>query len=184
MSEEQELLYETEMQLDEKIIRKMLWSSVTHSWRKVYYIVCGIIYLLAMVTLTVSAFMTGDPSGVLKALAICVVVGAVIVFSWRSSINTGVRRWKEQNHQQPVTVYAGFSDEGIVFSNDKAQNSTMYYADIYKVYDVQETWVIRTKAGLLLNYNAAQLSETDQRSVLGLLKSKNPKIKIDLKGKR
>lgn len=184
MCEEQKLLYKTEMQLDEKFIRKVLWSSVAHSWRKVYYIVCGSLYLLAIVMLTVTAALTGDPSGVLKALTICVVVGIVVVFAWRSSINTGVRRWKEQNHQQPVTVYAGLSDEGVVFSNDKAQNATMYYSDIYKVYDVQGTWVIRTKAGLLINYNAAQLSETDRKSVLDLLKSKNPKIKIDLPKKK
>ncbi len=180
MSEEQKLLYETNMQEDEKLIRKMLWSSVAHSWRKVYYIVCGCVYVLALVLLTAAAVLSGDASGLVKALLICAVVGAILVFSWRSSINTGVRRWKEQNHEQPVTVHAGLSDEGIVFSNDKQQSTTLYYADMYKVYEVEGAWVIRTKAGLLITYNAAQLSETDRESVLTLLKSNNPKIKIQL----
>ena len=184
MSEEQKLLYETEMQLDEKFIRRVLWSSVTHSWRKVYYIVCGCVYALAMVLLLAAAVMSGEYSGVFKGLLICLAVGAVLVISWRSSINTGVRRWKEQNHEQPVTIRAGFSDEGVVFSNDKQQSSTLYYADIHKVYEVDGTWVIRTKAGLLVNYNAAQLSETDRESVLTMLKSSNPKIKIRLHGKK
>ncbi len=184
MSEEQKLLYETEMQIDERFIRKMLWSSVSHSWRKVYYIVCGCIYVLIIALLLATAVLSGDYSGLVKAMLVCVVVGAVLVFSWRLSINTGVRRWKEQNHEQPVTVYAGLSDEGIVYSNDKQQSSTLHYADMHKVYEVQGTWVVRTKAGLLLNYNAAQLSETDRESVIALLKSNNPKIKIQLPKKK
>lgn len=188
MCEEQKLQYVTQMQLDEKQIRKMLWNSIAHSWRKTYYIVCGVVYLLSLIVLVVSAVLTGVSTSLVKSLLIAAVVGAVVAYSLYASVNTGVRRWKEKNHQLPVTVYAGFSDAGIVTGDDKicgsAQNTTMHYADIHRVYDMEETWIFRTKGGLLLCYNASQLSETDRKSVLTLLKSNNPKIKIQIKEKK
>ena len=76
-------------------------------------------------------------------------------------------------------MFGGFTDEGFVFGYDD-KHSVLHYADLYKVFAVGSVWVFRTKAGLLVFYDTAQLTETDRKSVLDLLKRNNPKIKVQL----
>lgn len=183
MSEELNLQYCTEMVVQEDFLRRVLWRSLSKSWRKTYYIVVGIVYAGAIGVLGWLAVMTGDYSQLVLPCVVSVLVAAVVGFSVRSSINTSVRRWKEQNHEASVSLYSGFTEDGLSFG--KAENrSLLYFTDMQKVFDLDGVWIFRTKANQLIIYNASQLSENDRESVLALLKSRNPKIKIDLPRKK
>ena len=53
-------------------------------------------------------------------------------------------------------------------------------SNVKKVFDVNGLWALVSKGNMYYPVFAEQLSETDQKSVLDLLKQNNPKIKIQL----
>ena len=178
VSEELNLQYRTEVDVDEPLLKKALWGSIANSWRKGFYIGAGILYLVLLCLNIWMIIVTGDYAGILRALFFP--LAAIVVYLMlHRSVKTSLRRWKEQVHADVVHMFSGFNEDGFVFGQD-GKHSVINYADLHKVYAVAGVWVFRTKAGLLMFYNAAQLSKTDRESVLTLLKSNNPKIKIQL----
>ena len=49
---------------------------------------------------------------------------------------------------------------------------------------INDVWMLVTKTSLFVPVFVSQLSETDRESVIALLKSNNPKIKIQLPKKK
>ena len=179
MSETLTLQYRTEADVDEALLKKALWGSILCSWRKVFYIVIGVVYMVLLGLFAWIGSMTGNYGDLIKWTLIYLAAAAFVCFTVYMSVQTSLRRWKEQNHVAVLHMFGGFTDEGFVFGYDD-KHSVLHYADLYKVFAVGSVCVFRTKAGLLVFYNTAQLTETDRKSVLDLLKQNNPKIKIQL----
>ncbi len=181
MSEKLELRYCTELELKEDFLRKALKASAIKPWRKVFWAIWAGIYVLLLGISLWSCVQTKDCSSLMFSLAVGVAVIGLVWFSTRQAINVSLRRWKEQNHEEAVHIYGGFTKDGYVQSRmEKDDSITLYYADVNSLTEVDGVWVICTKAGLLAFYNAASLTKTDLESVLTLLQEKNPKIKIKL----
>ena len=179
VSEELILQYRTETDVDEALLKKALWGSVTNSWRKGFYIVIGVVYVVQLGLFAWLGTLNGNYGVLIKWALIFLAAAGFVYFTLHMSVQTSLRRWKEQNHVAVLHMFGGFNEEGFVFGQDD-KHSVLHYADLYKIFAVGGVWVLRTKAGLLVFYNAAQLEETDRESVLALVKQKNPKVKIRL----
>ena len=182
MNEELILQYRTETDVDEALLKKALWGSVMNSWRKAFYIVIGVVYAVQLVLFAWLGSRTGNYGDLIKWALIFLAAAGFLYFTLHMSVQTSLRRWKEQNHVAVLHMFGGFNEEGFVFGQDD-KHSVLHYADLYKIFEVDGVWVLRTKAGLLVFYNAAQLEETDRKSLLALLRQNNPKIKIRLSKK-
>ncbi len=181
MTEHEELQYRTELELRESFLRKVLKASAFGS--STISIVCifaGLSLICLGITLPEAlAFEAYDL--LVKYLVIVAAAAGIIVFRLFYGVKVSLRRWKEQNHEEVVRVYGGFTAEGYTQGKaDKEDSTLLHYADIRKLTELEGVWILHTKANLLYMYNAAALSETDRKSVLGLLEEKNPKLKIKL----
>lgn len=179
MNEAKALQYATETLLNDAFIKKTLWASIGVSWRKTYYIVCGVLYAVMMAIILAGALITGEFTNFYVSLLIGVVVLAFAVLLLRYSVGVSLRRWKEQNHGGELRITSGFTDEVLTFCKDE-NRSTILFSDMYKLFPVDGVWIFRTKAGLLVNYNAAALTDAERADVLSLLHERCPKLKVRL----
>jgi len=177
------LQYRTEIDVHDELLKKALWGSIACSWRKSFYIAIGAIYVVLLGLFFWLGTLAGNYGDLIKWALIFLAAAGFVYFTLHMSVKNSLRRWKEQNHVAVLHMFGGFTDEGFVFGYDD-KHSVLYYADLHKLFAVGGVWVLRTKSGLLAFYNAAMLEETDRKSLLALLKVKNPEFKISLKEKK
>ena len=179
MSETPTLKYAAETVVNEALLKKTLWASLGTSWRKTYYIVCGAVAAAMLLIVLLGAVVTGEFGNFIASLLILLVAAASIVLLLRYSVGVSLRRWKEQNHAAELHLTSGFTDEGLLLTND-GNRTTIRFDDLQKVFPVDGVWVFSTKAGLLVFYNASALTADERNAVLALLRQHCPKLKIKL----
>lgn len=118
MSETLTLQYRTEADVDEALLKKALWGSILCSWRKVFYIVIGVVYMVLLGLFAWIGSMTGNYGDLIKWTLIYLAAAAFVCFTVYMSVQTSLRRWKEQNHVAVLHMFGGFTDEGFVFGYD------------------------------------------------------------------
>lgn len=105
-----------------------------------------------------------------------------LLMEWavRRTIKTTVQRFEEEFHTGVVTYSTAFSDTQAYMKNHFSGSATSIDLSAMKrLMKVEDAWVLVTKTSAFVPIFVTQLSETDQTSLLLLLKQNNPKIKID-----
>ena len=104
-----------------------------------------------------------------------------LLMEWavRRTIKTTVQRFEEEYHAGVVSYTTAFSDTQAHLKNHTSGSETSIDLSAMKrLMKVDDTWVIITQTSAFIPVFVSELSETDQKSVLDLLKQNNPKIKI------
>ena len=104
-----------------------------------------------------------------------------LLMEWavRRTIKTTVQRFEEEYHAGVVSYTTAFSDTQVHLKNHTSGSETSIDLSAMKrLMKVDDTWVIVTQTSAFIPVFVSELSETDQKSVLDLLKQNNPKIKI------
>lgn len=106
-----------------------------------------------------------------------------LLMEWavRRTIKTTVQRFEEEYHAGVVSYTTAFSDTQAYLKNHTSGSETSIDLSAMKrLMKVDDAWVIVTQTSAFIPVFVSQLSETDRKSVLALLKQNNPKIKIQL----
>lgn len=104
-----------------------------------------------------------------------------LLMEWavRRTIKTTVQRFEEEYHAGVVSYTTAFSDTQAHLENHTSGSETSIDLSAMKrLMKVDDTWVIVTQTSAFIPVFVSELSDTDQKSVLDLLKQNNPKIKI------
>ena len=80
MSETLTLQYRTEADVDEALLKKALWGSILCSWRKVFYIVIGAVYMVLLGLFAWIGSMTGNYGDLIKWTLIFLAAAACVCY--------------------------------------------------------------------------------------------------------
>ena len=148
-----------------------------------------VVLTVEMVLLLVLNHFNGE--GYKSLLPFAVLAGAYvlidILMSWaiRYGTKMTVKRFEEESHTGVRGNTSSFTDTQVYLENHGSGGACyINLTDMKRLMQVDDIWVLATKTGAFIPIFVDQLSETDQESVLALLKSNNPKIKIQLPKKK
>ena len=144
-----------------------------------------IVLTVELVLLLVLNHFNGESNKSLLPLA--VFVGAYvlidILMSWgiRYGAKMTVKRFEEESHTGVRGNTSSFTDTQVYLENHGSGGACyINLTEMKRLMQVDSIWVLATKTGAFIPVFIDQLSETDRESVIALLKSNNPKIKIQL----
>lgn len=124
-------------------------------------------------------------------LPFAVFVGAYLLIqllmSWsiRYGTKMTVKRFEEESHTGVRGNTTSFTDTQVYLENHGSGGAAyINLTEMKRLMQVDDIWVLATKTAAFIPIFVEQLSETDRESVIALLKSNNPKIKIQLPKKK
>ena len=174
MSEAVQTRFETSGAIHTELIAEFAKQRVLWSVRRM--MPWFVILLLDML------FLIWMKSDVAAWVALLIIVLAIAYFfRYRNVLKNTVDRYLEQAPSGVVEYRVAFSDDSLhIHSLTTGGTSAIALGNMQHVMQINEVWMLVTKTGLFAPVFFSQLSETDRESVLTLLKSNNPKIKIQL----
>ena len=180
---EKELSSVTTVELDTDGVQQML-EKAAPMWSNKRIAVLAVGYALCLLVSAACDYMLGNWEHVIMIAAIGIIYVIAMVFITSVTRKKRNQAFLEQYPDGKLIYENGFADDGIHVHNvSNGANGVTSYAVLKKLVAAGDVWVLVSKANVCTPICAAQLSETDRTSVLTLLKSNNPKIKIQLKEK-
>ena len=178
--------------MDEPFIRAANRQIAKAPYTKVVAIVCGCIIVLCAIALLVMGFLSGMWDIILEAVSRSSVVllaflafRLLIMLIAKWGVNQSIKRIAEENPGCRVEYKVGFAEDGVHLHHVTNGGKVVFaYTNLKRLMSVQDDWVLLTKTNAFFPVFSSRLSKTDQESVLTLLKSNNPKIKIQLPKKK
>lgn len=182
MSEEVKTRFETSGELTSDLVRKTCteFMAKNRMSKRHRVVIIGI-----WVCLAIDVVLMNLNGSKWQWPIICLVFGYVLfdlLMEWavRRTIKTTVQRFEEEFHTGVVTYSTAFSDTQAYIKNHFSGSATCIDLSAMKrLMKVANDWVLVTKTSAFIPIFVSQLSETDQTSLLALLRHNNPKIKID-----
>ena len=114
-----------------------------------------------------------------------VALAVACFFRYRKVLKNTVDRYLEQAPGGVVEYVVAFSDDSLhIHSLTTGGKSAIALEHMKYLMQINDVWMLVTKTSLFAPVFVGQLSETDRESVIALLKSNNPKIKIQLPKKK
>lgn len=189
MSETAEKRFRTSGDLTSDLVRKTYIAfsgkyrqSKTH---KVLVVVIGIEVLL------LAALSVFRGEGFQSLLPLVIFAGVYVlldlVMNWfvRYGAEMTVKRFEEESHTGVRGNTSSFTDTQVYLENHGSGGACyISLADMKRLMQVEDVWMLVTKTAAFVPIFVNQLSETDRESVLRLLKTNNPRIKIQLPKKK
>ncbi len=172
----EKIMFETKGMIDEDtsvaLSLRSLWKP---GRRRMHYILCGVILVLSLYLAYVGA----------ENAALCFVVwllitGLQIYMPIKVKKNSRIR-FQEAAPGGKIEYTSSFTGEKMLLVNHtNGASGELLLSNVKKVFDVNGLWALVSKGNMYYPVFAEQLSETDRKSLLALLKQNNPKIKIQL----
>lgn len=175
----EEIMYETSGEIDED-------TSVALSMRSLWkrgrlqssYIVCGAMFLLSLYLLCLGA----DNAGL--CLAVWLLITGLQIYMPIKVKKSSRIRFREAAPGGKIEYTSSFTCEKMLLVNHtNGASGELPLANVRKVFDVNGLWALVSKGNMYYPVFANELSDTDRKSLLALLKQNNPKIKIQLSKK-
>lgn len=181
-------LYVTKGVVDEAFLRQANVQVMSPRYQRVTLRVCGVIIGLCLLLMIVLGFVTGEWHEAMKAIVqILLILASLCAFIWFIRKFTGdqsVKRFREETPGGKSEYVVAFDENGVhVYNGANGAKVAFAYASFKRLMQVDDNWALLTKTNAMVPVFAEMLRETDRKSVLALLKAKNPKIKINLKEK-
>lgn len=175
--------------MDESFIRAANKQIMNAPFSKVTAIICGSMIALSIIAMLVMGFFSGMWDIVLEGISrSAVILLALMAFLLlmklisRWSVNQSIKRIAEENPGCRVEYEVGFAEDGVHLHHlTNGGNVTFAYSSLKRLMPVQGEWALLTKTNAYFPVFSSKFSRTDQKSLLVLLKEKNPKLKIDFK---
>lgn len=181
-------LYVTKGVVDEEFLREANMQVMRPRYQRITLRVCGVIIGACLLLMVVMGFATGEWDIAARAIvqmlliigALCAFVGFIRKFAGDQS----VKRFQEETPGGKAEYVVAFDENGVhVYNGASGAKVAFSYTSFKRLMQVKENWALLTKSNAIVPVFAGTLSKTDRKSVLALLKEKNPKIRIDLKEK-
>lgn len=185
MSENSTRRFQTSGDLTSELVRNTYIAfcgkyrqSKTH---KIMVIVIGI----EVVLLVALNFLNGEGWGGMLPLAVFagayVLVDILMSWSVRYGAKMTVKRFEEESHTGIRGNTTSFTDTQVYLENHGSGGACyINLTEMKRLMQVDDIWMLVTKTAAFVPVFVNQLSETDRKSLLALLKQNNPKIKIQL----
>lgn len=181
VSEEVKTLFETSGELTSDFVRKtcMEFMAKNRMSKRHRIMIVGI--WVCLVTDVVLMALNGSDW---QWPIICLAFGYVLfdlLMEWavRRTIKTTVQRFEEEFHSGIVSYTTAFTDTQAHMKNRFSGSATSIDLSAMKrLMKVEDAWVLVTKTSAFIPIFVSQLNETDQKSLLALLKKESPKLKI------
>ena len=187
MSEEVKTRFETSGKLTSELLRKTCIEFMARNRKsKVHRVLIVVIWIEILIAISL-AISVGDNNvwPILLIGVAYVLLDLLLEWGTRRTTKMTVRRFEEEHHTGIAPYTTAFSDTQVHLHNHASGAAgTIDLSNMKRLMKVEDTWVLATKTAAFIPVFVSQLSETDQESLLALLKEKNPKIKIDLKRKK
>lgn len=180
MSEEVKTWFETSGELDMEtsvaINLRTLWKPYE---LRILYIYSGVIFALSLYLL----YLRNEHALIMVVLSV-LLIGLFIYLPINVKKSSRVR-FHEAAPDGKLTYTSSFCEDKLLLVNHTNGGSgELLLSQVKKVVAVNDVWALISKGSMIYPVFAAQLSETDQASLLALLKQNNPKIKIQLPKKK
>ncbi len=166
---------ELDMETSVAINLRTLWKP--NELRRLY-IYCGVIFTLSLYLL----YLRSEHAPIMVVLSV-LLMGLFIYLPINVKKSSTVR-FHETAPDGKLAYTSSFCEDKLLLVNHTNGGSgELLLSQVKKVVAVKDVWALISKGNMIYPVFASQLSETDQRSVLDLLKQNNPKIKIQISKK-
>lgn len=182
MNEEVKTRFETSGELTSDFVRKTCTEFMAKNrMGKRHRIMIAGIWILLVIDVVLTAVNGIDGLWPFIGIGFAyVLLDLLMEWAVRRTIKTTVQRFEEEFHSGAVSYTTAFSDTQAHLNNQTSGSTTSIDLSAMKrLMKVEDAWVVVTKTSAFIPVFVSQLSETDQASLLALLKQNNPKIKID-----
>ena len=174
MNEEVKTRFETSGEITTELITAFAKQSILASVRR--KMIWFAILLLDMLLLI---WLKSD--GAVWAAMLIIALAIAYFFGYRKALKNTIDRFLEQASSGVIEYRIAFSDDSLHIHNlATSGKSLIALKNMQRVVQINEVWILVTKTSMYTPVFASELSETDQKSLLALLKQNNPKIKIQL----
>lgn len=188
MGENQTRRYQTSGDLTSELVKKTYIAFCGSYRQSKSHKVLMVVLMVEMVLLLILNHINGESGKGLLSFA--VFAGAYIVIdilmSWaiRYGTKMTVKRFEEESHTGVRGNTSSFTDTQVYLENHGSGGACyINLTEMKRLMQVDNVWMLATKTGAFIPIFVDKLSETDQKSVLDLLKQNNPKIKIQISKK-
>ncbi len=180
MGEEIQVRFETSGQINTDLISRFAKYHIMSP----KYIGLIIVYFVLMILCMMYLLWMGSNMSRFVGVLI-VVAGAAYAYRCCRAVKNTVDRFLEQAPEGVVGYQVAFSEDSLHVHNlSSGGKSTLALCKMKYLVQINDVWMLVTKSNLFSPIFISQLSETDQKSVLTLLKANNPKIHIQLPRKK
>ena len=180
MSESIQNGFETSGAIDEET---SIALSLRSMWKKGQllrgYIMCGVMFVLVLYLM----YLGAENAVLFLVLWLCI-TALHIYMPIKVKMSSRIR-FQEAAPGGKIEYTSSFTcDKMLLVNHSNGASGDLPLANVKKVFDVNGLWALVSKGNMYYPVFAAQLSETDRKSLLALLKQNNPKIKIQLPKKK
>ena len=179
MNVSEEVMYETSGTIDEEtsvaLSLRSLWK---HGKLRSLYIVCGVMCVLSLCLVCLGV------ENALLCLGVWLLITGLQIYMPIKVKRSSRIRFQEAAPGGKLEYTSSFTaGKMLLVNHTNGASGELPLTNVRKVLDVNGLWALVSKGNMYYPVFAEQLSETDQKSLLALLKQNNPKIKIQLSKK-
>lgn len=172
----EKIMFETKGMIDEETSVALSLCSLWKPGKlRSLYIVCGVMCVLSL------CLVCFGVENALLCLGVWLLITGLQIYMPIKVKRSSRIRFQEAAPGGKLEYTSSFTGEKMLLVNHtNGASGELFLSNVKKVFDVNGLWALVSKGNMYYPVFAEQLSETDQKLVLELLKQNNPKIKIQL----